>query len=212
MSLASAAALVVVVCMNVSSSSHKRHCMVVSNVSTRQEPSNVKHAMRTSHAQLIAKVTGQSGTNAQMNAVLMDHNPVTGSLLWRQNMAVCSAVIWTRCNSAPATQSQFLAQWMQSAHGLSTVSVQPLAMTHRIQCPSSRPVNGWRFLQPCMVVWNARTPLLSTSVQRPCATNRIAQSHVKVLGVSTPHAMLRFLLDVMVSTSAVVAPRARRTT
>lgn len=107
--------------------------MVASSVHTKQVTSNAKHATKTSLAQLIAKVTGQSGISALTNAAQMDHSPVIGSSPWRQNMVVCSAVIWTRCRSALATQSQSHAQLMLFAHGQNTVSAQQSATTQRIQ-------------------------------------------------------------------------------
>lgn len=62
-----------------------------------------------------------------------------------------------------------------------------------------------------MVVKNAKMNLLLMSCQKQCATSPIAQLIVKVDGVSTQHAMLPFLLAVMVSISVVAALRPRRT-
>lgn len=179
------------------------------SVLTRQVTSNVKHAMKISLAQLIARVIGQSGINALMSAVQMEHSPVIGSSLWRQNMVVRSAVIWTRCSSALATQSQSHAQLMLFAHGQNTVSAQQSATTQSNPCQSSRLVNGWRFLQLCMVEKNAKMNLQLTSCQKRCATSPIAQLIVKVDGVRTPHVMQQFLPDVMASISVVVALRPR---
>jgi len=126
--------------------------MVASSATTRQVTSNAKHATKTSLAQLIAKVTGQSGISAVMNAVQMENSCAIGLSLWRQNMVVCSAVNWTRWSSALATQSQSHALLMLSAHGRNTVSAQQSATTQSNQCQSSRLVNGWRFPQPYTVV------------------------------------------------------------
>lgn len=101
--------------------------MVEQSAHTRLVRSSMIHATKTSPAQLIVKVSGASGTAAQLRVAQMELKIVIGSSQWRQNMVVCNAVYSTRCNFAPVTLSLYLAQFLLCALGPSMVSAQPHA-------------------------------------------------------------------------------------
>lgn len=120
----------------------KKQSMAGSSVPISLGTSSSKLAMKMCHVQLTAKATGPSGINAQTVVAQMALNLGIGSSQWRLSMGACSAAIWTGLRSAPATQSQYLAQLMQSVSGQHMGNAVPHASTRSRRLPSPRLASG----------------------------------------------------------------------
>jgi len=140
--LLSAVAPVVVDSNSECSSLPKKQSMAGSSAPTSLGTSSTKLAMKMCHVQSIAKATGPSGISARTVVAQMALNLGIGSSQWRLSMGACSAAIWTGLRSAPATQSQCLAQLMQSVSGQNMGNVVPHASTRSRRLPSPRLASG----------------------------------------------------------------------